>query len=31
MPSDRIRAHLKWTHESSGHVGANRTLKLFKQ
>ena len=31
LPSDRIAAPLKWTHESSGHVGANRTLKLFKQ
>ena len=31
MPSDCIRALLKWTHESSAHVGANRTLMLFKQ
>ena len=31
MPSNRILALLKGTHESSGHVGANRTLKLFKQ
>ena len=31
VPSDRIPALLKWTHESSGHVGADRTLKLFKQ
>ena len=31
VPSDRIPALLRWTHESSGHVGANRTLKLFKQ
>ena len=31
MPSDRIPALLKWTHESSGRVGANRTLRLFKQ
>ena len=31
VPSDRIRAMLKWTHESSGHVGASRTLGLFKQ
>ena len=31
MPSDRIPALLKWTHKSSGHVGVNRTLKLFKQ
>ena len=31
MPSERIPALLKWTHESSGHVGADRTLKLFKK
>ena len=31
VPSDHIRALLTWTHESSGHVGANRSLKLFKQ
>ena len=31
MPSDGIPALIKWTHESSGHVGANRTLRLFKQ
>ena len=31
VPSERIPALLKWTHESSGHVGANRSLKLFKQ
>ena len=31
VPSDRIPALLKWTHESSGHVGADRTLRLFKQ
>ena len=31
MPSDRIPALLKWTHESSGHAGASRTLGLFKQ
>ena len=31
MPSDRIPALLKWTHESSGHVGANGMQKLFKQ
>ena len=31
VPNNRIPALLKWTHESSGHVGANRTLKLFKQ
>ena len=30
MPSDSIPALLKWTHESSGHVSADRTLKLFK-
>ena len=30
MPGDRIPVLLKWTHESSGHVGANRTLRLFK-
>ena len=30
-PSDRMPALLKWTHESSGHVGASRTLGLFKQ
>ena len=29
--SDCIPALLKLTHESSGHVGANRTMKLFKQ
>ena len=29
--SDSIPALLKWTHESSGHVGAERTLKLFKK
>ena len=26
-----VPALLKWTHESSGHVGADRTLRLFKQ
>ena len=26
-PRDRLLALLKWTHESSGHVGAKRTLK----
>ena len=26
VPSDRVPALLKWTHESSGHVGADRTL-----
>ena len=31
VPSPRIPALLKWTHESSGHVGADRTLKLFKK
>ena len=31
LPSDRVPALLKWSHESSGHVGANRTLRLFKQ
>ena len=31
VPSNRIPALLKWTHESSGHVGANPTLRLFKQ
>ena len=31
LASERIPALLKWTNESSGHVGANRTLKLFKQ
>ena len=31
VPSDRVPALLKWTHESSGHVGADRTLRLFRQ
>ena len=31
LPSDRVPALLKWTHESSGHVGAHRTLRLSKQ
>ena len=31
VPGDRVPAQLKWTHESSGHVGADRTLRLFKQ
>ena len=31
VPSDEIPALLKWTHESSGHVGANRTLRLYEQ
>ena len=30
VPSDRIPALLEWTHESSGRVGANHTVKLFK-
>ena len=31
VPSDRVPALLKWTNESSGHLGADRTLRLFKQ
>ena len=31
VPSDRVPALLTWTHESSGHVGADRTRRLFKQ
>ena len=31
VPSDRIPAPLKWTHESCGHAGADGTLKLFKK
>ena len=31
VPSDRTPALLKGTHESIGHVGADRTLKLFKK
>ena len=31
VPSDRIPALLKWTHESGGHVGAGRNLKLLKR
>ena len=31
VPSDRVPALLKWTDESSGHVGPDRTLRLFKQ
>ena len=31
VPSDRNPVLLKWTHESSGHVGADRTLRMFKQ
>ena len=31
VPSDGIQALLKLTHESSGHVRADRTLNLFKQ
>ena len=31
VPSDRVPAMPKWTDESSGHVGADRTLRLSKQ
>ena len=31
VPSDRVTALLNSTHESSGHVGADRALRLFKQ
>ena len=31
VPSDRVPALQKWTYECSGHVGADRTLRLFKQ
>ena len=31
VPRDRILALLKLTHESSGHMGANGTLRLIKQ
>ena len=31
VPSDRVPALLKWTHESSGHVDADCTLGLFQQ
>ena len=31
VPSDRVLAPMKWTHESSAHVGADRALRLFKQ
>ena len=31
VPSDGFPALLKWTKESSGHVGANRTLQPFQQ
>ena len=31
MPSDRIPVLLRWTHESSVHVGASRTMGPFKQ
>ena len=31
MPSNRIPELLKWTHESSGHMGASCTLGPFKQ
>ena len=30
VPSDRVPALLKWAHESSGRVGADRTLRLFR-
>ena len=30
VPSDRVPALLKWSHESSGHVSAERTLRPFK-
>ena len=30
VPSDRVPALPKWTHESSGHVAADRTLRLSK-
>ena len=30
VPSDRIPAFPNWTHESTGHVGADPTLRLFK-
>ena len=29
VPSDRVPALLKWAHESSSHVGADRTLRLL--
>ena len=31
VPGDRILSLRKWTHESSSHVGADRTLKLFRR
>ena len=31
VPTNRIPALLKWTQESGGHVGADRTLRLFKK
>ena len=31
VPSDRIPAFLKWSHESTGHVGADCTMRLLKQ
>ena len=31
VPSYRVPTLLKWTHESSGHVGADCTPRLFKQ
>ena len=31
VPSNRIPALVTWTHESSGHVGANHTLRLLKR
>ena len=31
VPSDRVAALLNCTDESSGHVGAESTLRLFKQ
>ena len=31
VPSDHVPALLKWSHESSGYVGADRALRLFKQ
>ena len=31
VPTNRIPALPKWTYQSSGHVGASRTLGLFKQ
>ena len=31
VTSDRVPALLKWSHEASGHVGADRTRRLIKQ